>query len=113
MRSTTQENIHREDSISFNMAISTFHLCFLTIFASLLIPAICHGHSLKPKKHVPLFVFGDSLFDPGNNIYLNSSHKEASAFWPYGETFFKHPTGRLSDGRLVPDFIGKTGNKVW
>ncbi|KAL6335218.1 hypothetical protein AAG906_029449 [Vitis piasezkii] len=88
----------------------SFHFCVLIIFGSLLIPAICHGHdshSQKPHKHVPLFVFGDSLFDPGNNLYLNTRHKEASAYWPYGETFFKRPTGRLSDGRLVPDFIAE------
>lgn len=54
-----------------------------------------------------LFVFGDSLFDPGNNNYLNSNTLTAAQRWPYGETFFKHPTGRLSDGRLVPDFIAE------
>ncbi|XP_020227617.1 GDSL esterase/lipase 1 [Cajanus cajan] len=56
------------------------------------------------KEHKALFIFGDSLFDPGNNVYINTS-REASTYWPYGETFFKHPTGRYSDGRVVPDFI--------
>lgn len=59
----------------------------------------------KQERH-SLFVFGDSLFDPGNNQYLNRSIIEASTRWPYGQTYFKHPTGRLSDGRIVPDLIG-------
>jgi hypothetical protein len=54
-----------------------------------------------------MFIFGDSLFDAGNNNYLRSAVGRAN-FWPYGETFFKHPTGRFSDGRIIPDFIGKT-----
>ncbi|XP_020228086.1 GDSL esterase/lipase 1 [Cajanus cajan] len=57
-----------------------------------------------------LFVFGDSLFDPGNNQYLKSSNREASTKWPYGETYFNHPTGRFSDGRIVPDFIAQFAN---
>ncbi|KAJ4896773.1 GDSL esterase/lipase 3 [Raphanus sativus] len=55
-----------------------------------------------------LFVFGDSLFDPGNNNYINTTNR--ANFFPYGQTFFKFPTGRVSDGRLIPDFIAE---KAW
>ncbi|KAK2970485.1 hypothetical protein RJ640_023668, partial [Escallonia rubra] len=63
-------------------------------------------------KHVPLFIFGDSLFDAENNNYINSSAAAGANFWPYGETFFKYPTGRFSDGRLIPDFIGKRRGNI-
>ncbi|OMO52631.1 Peptidase S10, serine carboxypeptidase [Corchorus capsularis] len=70
------------------------------------------------KARVPLIVsdsfiykkesFGDSISDTGNLLGLqlsgsiNSTHVD---FLPYGTTFFHHPTGRASDGRLVVDFI--------
>lgn len=63
-------------------------------------------------KHVygsyeSIISFGDSLADTGNLIRLSKSNKiVASSVLPYGETFFHHPTGRFSDGRLVIDFIG-------
>lgn len=51
--------------------------------------------------------FGDSLADTGNLIGLSTPNDlPESAFPPYGETFFHHPSGRFSDGRLVIDFIG-------
>ncbi|CAN8321887.1 unnamed protein product [Cochlearia groenlandica] len=52
-----------------------------------------------------LFVFGDSLFDVGNNNYIVTTVR--ANFWPYGITTFKFPTGRVSDGRLIPDFIAE------
>ncbi|XP_060669714.1 GDSL esterase/lipase 1-like isoform X2 [Ziziphus jujuba] len=58
------------------------------------------------KHHAALFIFGDSLFDAGNNNYINATIGKAN-FWPYGETFFHYPTGRFCDGRLVPDFIAE------
>ncbi|EOY27364.1 GDSL-motif lipase 2 [Theobroma cacao] len=64
--------------------------------------------SSLPKNHVALFILGDSLFDSGNNNYIDTIAR--ANFWPYGETFFKYPTGRFSDGRLIPDFIAEYAN---
>jgi hypothetical protein len=51
-----------------------------------------------------LYVFGDSLFDSGNNNLLPTVSK--ANFKPYGVDFVRGDTGRFSNGRLVPDFIG-------
>ncbi|XP_019157203.1 PREDICTED: GDSL esterase/lipase 1-like [Ipomoea nil] len=64
-------------------------------------------HSHKKHNNVALFVFGDSFFDPGNNNYINTTTNFQANFPPYGESYFKHPTGRFSDGRLMPDFIAQ------
>ncbi|CAK7338951.1 unnamed protein product [Dovyalis caffra] len=80
------------------------NFCFLVFSATLLVPTSCHD-----PKHVALFIFGDSLYDAGNNKYIKDSPIFAD-FWPYGETFFKHPTGRPCDGRLIPDFIAEYAN---
>ncbi|XP_059639373.1 GDSL esterase/lipase 1-like [Cornus florida] len=88
------------------MASVNFHYSFVLVFiAILLIPSKCYGESVKPRSGSTLFVFGDSLFDPGNNQYINGSKPSATSNRPYGETFFKHPTGRVCDGRIVPDLI--------
>ncbi|XP_037492979.1 GDSL esterase/lipase 1 [Jatropha curcas] len=69
-------------------------------------PSTTCSHPRSLKNHIPLFIFGDSLFDVGNNNYLKGAIGLAN-FWPYGQTFFKHPTGRFSDGRLISDFIAE------
>ncbi|KAF5740557.1 GDSL esterase/lipase 1 [Tripterygium wilfordii] len=61
----------------------------------------------KKQLHAPLFIFGDSLYDAGNNNYLNTTKPNQASLWPYGETYFKHPTGRYSNGRVIPDFIAQ------
>ncbi|XP_050231359.1 GDSL esterase/lipase 2-like [Mercurialis annua] len=94
------------------MASSRFHIYFLVLFATaiILIPRITianlHHQDHSPKNHIPLFVFGDSLFDVGNNNYLKNPIGLAN-FWPYGQTFFHHATGRFCDGRLISDFIAE------
>ncbi|KAK4484183.1 hypothetical protein RD792_011405 [Penstemon davidsonii] len=56
-------------------------------------------------SNVPaIFIFGDSIFDAGNNHYNINCSAQAD-FPPYGSNFFHHPTGRFTNGRTVADFI--------
>ncbi|XP_050383855.1 GDSL esterase/lipase 4-like isoform X4 [Argentina anserina] len=83
-------------------------LLLVTVFTLSPDSSFCSAaHQSKPQHKAALFVFGDSLFDSGNNQYLNASSGmgAGSTKLPYGETYFKHATGRVSDGRIVPDFI--------
>ncbi|KAJ0008207.1 hypothetical protein Pint_29415 [Pistacia integerrima] len=96
------------------MADLSFLCCGVLLFASIFLnPISCHAR-FRPRDapHKALFVFGDSLFDSGNNQYLNDSSQEGAGatVFPYGETFFKRPTGRLCDGRTVPDLIAQFAN---
>ncbi|KAJ7521021.1 hypothetical protein O6H91_19G034400 [Diphasiastrum complanatum] len=60
------------------------------------------GNSVRSKP--ALYVFGDSIVDSGNNNYLNTISR--ADYLPYGKDFDTHqPTGRFSNGRLVPDFL--------
>jgi hypothetical protein len=53
----------------------------------------------------PMFLFGDSAFDVGNNNYLFTLVK--SNFPPYGRDFTsQQPTGRFCNGKLACDFAG-------
>ena len=52
-----------------------------------------------------VLVFGDSIVDPGNNNNLSTLVK--CNFPPYGRDFVGgFPTGRFSNGKIPPDFIG-------
>ncbi|KAI4325378.1 hypothetical protein MLD38_030784 [Melastoma candidum] len=62
-------------------------------------------HHGRGEANAAFFIFGDSLLDAGNNIHLNNSMK--ANHWPYGETFFHYPAGRICDGRIPPDFIAE------
>nr|CAB3475772.1 unnamed protein product [Digitaria exilis] len=60
-------------------------------------------------QYTAIFSFGDSYTDTGNKAII--SGPVTPNLWitkpPYGMTFFGHPTGRLSDGRLTIDFIAE------
>ncbi|CAL4955417.1 unnamed protein product [Urochloa decumbens] len=56
-----------------------------------------------------VFSFGDSLADTGNYRFAYPNDSGEPALWPpYGETFFHHPSGRFSNGRIILDFIAGT-----
>ncbi|KAA8515153.1 hypothetical protein F0562_018332 [Nyssa sinensis] len=56
--------------------------------------------------YTSVFSFGDSLADTGNLLHFSQSGQLPHfGLPPYGETYFHHPTGRCSNGRLITDFI--------
>ncbi|XP_059299439.1 GDSL lipase-like [Lycium ferocissimum] len=88
--------------------LNLFHFCNFVLVACFTCPIVCI--SSHERSQAALFVFGDSLFDPGNNNYINTTTEFQANWWPYGKSFFKYPTGRFSDGRLIPDFIAEYAN---
>ncbi|KAL3501821.1 hypothetical protein ACH5RR_036270 [Cinchona calisaya] len=72
---------------------------------TLLVCSVSFRHSSGYK--VPsIYVFGDSIFDAGNNHYNKFCGAQAD-FPPYGSSFFHHPTGRFTNGRTVADFLSQ------
>lgn len=65
--------------------------------------------STRSSCHIPaIFNFGDSNSDTGS-----SSAAFARVRPPNGITFFGKPSGRVSDGRLIIDFIGNYPLTSW
>ncbi|KAI6677106.1 hypothetical protein NL676_037902 [Syzygium grande] len=60
-------------------------LITLFLLVSSCFPALSHDVSV-------VFVFGDSIFDTGNNRFNRNCTAQAD-FPPYGSSFFHHPTG--------------------
>ncbi|XVF15955.1 hypothetical protein REPUB_Repub09cG0200400 [Reevesia pubescens] len=61
---------------------------------------------LPNNETIPaVFVFGDSIVDPGNNNNLNTIAK--GNFLPYGRDFPRGPTGRFSNGKVPSDLIAE------
>ncbi|KAI5408441.1 hypothetical protein KIW84_054321 [Lathyrus oleraceus] len=58
----------------------------------------------NPLPYEAIFNFGDSTSDTGNAAF---DHPPMDKNSPYGSTYFKHPAGRLSNGRLIIDFIAE------
>lgn len=81
-----------------------------SIILFLLVAGVATGQPFPPPSpacDIPaIYNFGDSNSDTGGI---------AAAFYPpgspSGETFFKRPVGRASDGRLIIDFVGKPENR--
>ncbi|XP_050211671.1 GDSL esterase/lipase At2g31540-like [Mercurialis annua] len=55
-------------------------------------------------KFPAIFIFGDSIFDTGNNNYVETIIK--ANYRPYGQDINNGvPTGRFSNGKLIPDML--------
>ncbi|GAA0171971.1 lipase [Lithospermum erythrorhizon] len=66
------------------------------------------GHEALRSSSPPLFIFGDSTVDSGNNNFIETIPENKANFEPYGlNGFFQEPTGRFSDGRITVDYIAE------
>lgn len=87
-----------DSSLTCLMAPTTSFSFFLILLACISRTTACY---------TAVFGFGDSLTDAGNLIHLETDGSVPHMYYPpYGETFFGHPTGRCSDGRVILDLIG-------
>ncbi|KAK4783825.1 hypothetical protein SAY86_018193 [Trapa natans] len=75
-------------------------LTILLLCSTIVIGSPPPASALAPCDFPAIFNFGDSNSDTGG---LSAVYGQAPP--PSGETFFGHPAGRYSDGRLVIDFI--------
>ncbi|KAF2286409.1 hypothetical protein GH714_016777 [Hevea brasiliensis] len=62
----------------------------------------CNCNSLP--SFPAILIFGDSLVDTGNNNYIKTILK--AKYLPYGQDYPGNlPTGRFSNGKLIPDIL--------
>ncbi|GJN06458.1 hypothetical protein PR202_ga24187 [Eleusine coracana subsp. coracana] len=71
-----------------------------------LVALVVSPRAAVAREYVAIFNFGDSLADAGNLCVDGIPDYLVTARPPYGQTYFGYPTGRVSDGRVVIDFIG-------
>ncbi|KAB5514368.1 hypothetical protein DKX38_028274 [Salix brachista] len=82
------------------MMLKASRMLSALLFVSSLLPWV-HGEPQVPCY----FIFGDSLFDNGNNNLLLNLAKVN--YLPYGIDFSRGPTGRFSNGRNIGDAIAE------
>ncbi|KAF5761114.1 putative triacylglycerol lipase [Helianthus annuus] len=82
------------------------HFGLLIYFTCLIMVLHFPNFVVSGKPQVPCyFIFGDSLFDTGNNNQLDTKWK--ANYPPYGIDFPKGHTGRFTNGRTAADIIGQ------
>ncbi|RDX83462.1 GDSL esterase/lipase [Mucuna pruriens] len=78
-----------------------FILFIITFVGGFLGSVFSNANSLPYEA---IFNFGDSISDTGNAA---THYRTMPSNSPYGSTYFKHASGRMSNGRLIIDFIAE------
>ncbi|KAI9195496.1 hypothetical protein LWI28_015462 [Acer negundo] len=73
---------------------------------NLIINTTSGSASATLPKFPAILVFGDSTVDTGNNNFVTPTTLVKADHLPYGQGFpGRVPTGRFSNGKLLPDFL--------
>jgi hypothetical protein len=87
--------------------MTSFTVFVIFVHVSIIFFNACNAtaRSITTSSKFPaILIFGDSTVDTGNNNYFHTLLK--ANHYPYGNDFPGHiPTGRFSNGKLVPDFV--------
>jgi hypothetical protein len=79
--------------------------CLSVLFVSVV---LLNSPAVQCGCYKRIFSFGDSIIDTGNFVQaIGNGQSSELKEPPYGMTFFNHPTGRVSDGRVIVDFYGE------
>ncbi|KAL3818769.1 hypothetical protein ACJIZ3_004674 [Penstemon smallii] len=93
------------------MAVELGCVKWMTLIAIIMGARVIMAEESSPQaQFTAMFVFGDSLTDPGNNNYLNSLAK--ANYVPYGVDFYQGPSGRFCNGRTIIDYIALKVNDM-
>ncbi|GJN23325.1 hypothetical protein PR202_gb10964 [Eleusine coracana subsp. coracana] len=84
------------------------HSSIIVSMLSLLILLLLNSHVALCSCYKRIYSFGDSIINTGNYVYLVSNSSSKYKEPPYGMTFFRHATGRMSDGRVLIDFYAQS-----
>lgn len=86
------------------MLPATFFLIKLVNILAIITTSCSASRPRSSPEFPAILIFGDSTVDTGNNNYIHTLFK--GNHYPYGKDFKSHvPTGRFSNGKLVPDLI--------
>ncbi|XP_030503620.2 GDSL esterase/lipase At1g54790 isoform X1 [Cannabis sativa] len=80
------------------MASKTMMIPHILTLLSILAPCV---DSVVEFNYPAVFNFGDSNSDTGELVAAYGSFLNS----PYGQSYFKNPSGRACDGRLIVDFL--------
>ncbi|KAK8508880.1 hypothetical protein V6N12_034981 [Hibiscus sabdariffa] len=80
-----------------NYSSNTLLIQIITVFCLLLLSAT----NCAVSKYPAVFNFGDSNSDTGDLVAARGGRLDP----PNGQNYFKAPSGRFCDGRLIIDFL--------
>ncbi|GJN18216.1 hypothetical protein PR202_gb05356 [Eleusine coracana subsp. coracana] len=80
--------------------------CLSVLFVSVVV-LVLNSPTVQCGCYKRIFSFGDSIIDAGNFVHAIGNGPSSYKEFPFGMTFFHHPTGRISDGRILVDFYAQ------